>query len=192
MNYEEIAKFACNSPLPAIQKWTEFSGLLKIVHRRKPCRLLEIGFLNGGCFKGWREVVEKYAIMVGLDYGDFPASEIKKLAKDEQKIILIKGDSHDPQLRDEIREWFGYFDFLFIDGDHSYEGVKMDYEIYSPLVVNGGIIAFHDIVEHTVHKNVGVHKFWEEIKHSGYHRELIDLDYPTDWGHWGGIGVLYK
>jgi len=39
-------------------------------------------------------------------------------------------------------------DFLFIDGDHTYEGVKRDFEMYSPLVRNGGIIAFHDIVKH--------------------------------------------
>jgi len=37
-------------------------------------------------------------------------------------------------------------DFLFIDGDHTYEGVEGDFEMYSPLVRRGGIIAFHDIV----------------------------------------------
>jgi predicted O-methyltransferase YrrM len=37
-------------------------------------------------------------------------------------------------------------DFLFIDADHSYEGVKKDFEMYSPLVRKGGIIAFHDII----------------------------------------------
>ncbi|MEO0196406.1 MAG: class I SAM-dependent methyltransferase [candidate division WOR-3 bacterium] len=38
-------------------------------------------------------------------------------------------------------------DFLFIEGNHSYEGVKMDFEMYFPLVRKGGIIAFHDIVK---------------------------------------------
>jgi predicted O-methyltransferase YrrM len=37
-------------------------------------------------------------------------------------------------------------DFLFIDGDHTYEGVTRDFEMYSPLVKRGGIIAIHDIV----------------------------------------------
>ncbi len=35
-------------------------------------------------------------------------------------------------------------DFLFIDGDHSYEGVKTDFELYSKLLSDRGIIAIHD------------------------------------------------
>lgn len=35
-------------------------------------------------------------------------------------------------------------DFLFIDGDHSYEGVKTDFELYSKLLSDKGIIAIHD------------------------------------------------
>jgi cephalosporin hydroxylase len=35
-------------------------------------------------------------------------------------------------------------DFLWIDGDHTYEGCKADYENYSPLVVPGGLIGIHD------------------------------------------------
>jgi hypothetical protein len=35
-------------------------------------------------------------------------------------------------------------DFLFIDGDHSYEGVKTDFELYSSLLSDRGIIAIHD------------------------------------------------
>ena len=33
-------------------------------------------------------------------------------------------------------------DLLFIDGDHSYEGVRQDYKMYSKLVRDGGLIAF--------------------------------------------------
>jgi hypothetical protein len=35
-------------------------------------------------------------------------------------------------------------DFLFIDGDHSYEGVKTDFELYSKILSDQGIIAIHD------------------------------------------------
>lgn len=37
-------------------------------------------------------------------------------------------------------------DFLFIDGDHSPEGVRYDWETFEPLVKVNGIIAFHDIL----------------------------------------------
>ncbi len=35
-------------------------------------------------------------------------------------------------------------DFLFIDGDHSYEAIREDWETWSPLVAAGGIVALHD------------------------------------------------
>lgn len=40
---------------------------------------------------------------------------------------------------------------LFVDGDHSYSGVKRDVELYAPRVVPGGFIAFHD---YTVYPDV--------------------------------------
>jgi predicted O-methyltransferase YrrM len=36
------------------------------------------------------------------------------------------------------------YNFLFIDGDHSYEGVKADFELYSPLLESGGYLVFDD------------------------------------------------
>jgi predicted O-methyltransferase YrrM len=35
-------------------------------------------------------------------------------------------------------------DFIFIDGDHSYEGLKTDWELYSPKLKKGAIILLHD------------------------------------------------
>ena len=35
-------------------------------------------------------------------------------------------------------------DFMFIDGDHSWEGISADWEAWSPLVAPGGRIALHD------------------------------------------------
>lgn len=82
-------------------------------------------------------------------------------------------------------------DFLFIDADHTYEGVKMDFEMYSQLVRKGGIIAFHDILPHDKRHDpdglVGVHRFWQEIKQTYKYVEIIN-----DKGQgWAGIGVVY-
>jgi predicted O-methyltransferase YrrM len=35
-------------------------------------------------------------------------------------------------------------DFVYIDGDHSYEAVKKDIELYYPKVIKGGVIGGHD------------------------------------------------
>ena len=50
------------------------------------------------------------------------------------------------------RAFYDYFirqdikiDYLHIDGDHSYEGVKKDFELYSTIISENGIITIHDI-----------------------------------------------
>ena len=35
-------------------------------------------------------------------------------------------------------------DFIFIDGDHSYEGIQKDWELYSNKIILGGYIGLHD------------------------------------------------
>lgn len=37
-------------------------------------------------------------------------------------------------------------ELLFIDGDHTLEGVRRDLELYGRLLAEGGLVAFHDIV----------------------------------------------
>lgn len=80
-------------------------------------------------------------------------------------------------------------DFLFIDGDHTYECVKKGFEMYSPLVRKGGLIAFHDIVPGPLECVGGVPKFWNEIKQK-YGRDKV-IEIVKDWKQGGyGIGVL--
>lgn len=38
----------------------------------------------------------------------------------------------------------GPVDFVFIDGDHSYDGLRADWEGWAPLVAPGGVVALHD------------------------------------------------
>jgi predicted O-methyltransferase YrrM len=51
-------------------------------------------------------------------------------------------------------------DFVFIDGDHSYEGVKADWVGFKQLVGPGGIIALHDSRERP---GFGSQQFTEEV-----------------------------
>ena len=46
--------------------------------------------------------------------------------------------------------WFHPIEFLWIDGDHSYQGAWTDFVKYSPHVIEGGIIAFHDATQDEV------------------------------------------
>ncbi len=58
-----------------------------------------------------------------------------------------------------------FFDFLFIDADHSYEGCKADFEAWKHLVVTGGEIAFHDAHKETVNR---------VVRESGWERYDVD------------------
>lgn len=57
----------------------------------------------------------------------------------------ILGCSQSPEILRRLKERLEGrpIDLLFIDGDHTYAGVKSDYEIYGPLTKH--IIALHDI-----------------------------------------------
>lgn len=52
-----------------------------------------------------------------------------------------------PFRSEEARSKFNYdkIDLLFIDGNHEYEFVKKDYDLWSPLLISGGSIILHDV-----------------------------------------------
>lgn len=54
-------------------------------------------------------------------------------------------------------------DFMFIDGDHSLEGISRDWELFSPKIRKGGHLLLHDSFELKKGKRMGSHEFFEEV-----------------------------
>jgi len=103
-------------------------------------------------------------------------------------IIPIVGDSHDAEVLQGITERFKQpFDMLLIDGDHSYEGAKKDFEMYVPLVKEGGLILMHDICN----TNEGVKEFWKEIKYPKIGLEFGETKYGAG-KIIPGMGIVQK
>jgi cephalosporin hydroxylase len=175
----------------------EILKLLELLKDMEPRVVLEIGTAEGGTLFLFTRVASSDAIIISIDLpggmfgGGYPVWKIplyKSFAREKQKIYLIRADSHSYKTLDKVKEILNgrNIDFLFIDGDHTYEGVKKDFEMYSPLVKKG-IIAFHDIVQHPPETGCEVSRFWNEIKYKYKYREIV-----KDWNQkWAGIGVLY-
>ena len=57
---------------------------------------------------------------------------------------FFQGDSHTEEMYNNVKNFCPQYDFIFIDGDHSYDGVKKDFELYSTIMSENGIITIHD------------------------------------------------
>jgi len=200
LKLDEAISFAfkgCFGLIRPFQVQEEIQKLLKILNKTKPKVVLEIGTANGGTLFLFSRVASKKALILSIDLpgGCFGGGSPwwKRMmfgffVLPKQKIHLLRADSHKKETLDKIKSILGgqKIDFLFIDGDHSYKGVKKDFEMYSGLVKKGGMIAFHDIVPHPPETGCEVSRFWREIKNRYSHLEIIkDLRQK-----WAGIGLI--
>jgi predicted O-methyltransferase YrrM len=64
---------------------------------------------------------------------------------------------------------------LWIDGDHRYEPTKLDFTLWEPFVVEGGIVAMHD----TIRKNGPKRVLWEKVFGSGRFQQIAIVDNIT-------------
>ena len=165
--------------------------------KRKPKFILEIGTARGGTLFLFTRVSSPDALIISIDlpggrfgggYPEWRKTLYKSFAIHKQEIRLVREDSHALATLNMVKKILEgrKLDFLFIDGDHTYVGVKTDFEMYSKLVAKGGIIALHDIVPGPLQKVGGVPRFWNEIKHGFEYVELV-----KNWKQGGkGIGVI--
>lgn len=174
----------------------EIHELAQEVEELRPRVLLEIGTFNGGTLYIFSRAADSDALIISADLpgGLFGGGSpnwmvpfLKSFPNDRQSLRLLRANSHDSKTLEEIKRIIGTrgIDFLFIDGDHTYEGVKRDFEMYSPLVNPGGMIAFHDTQPHSV-EGVEVSRFWDEVKVRFKSRDIVKDRSQA----WAGIGVL--
>ena len=115
-------------------------------------RLVEIGVWHGVNTASLRRVMAPDGILFAVD--PFPAGRLGlnwqwPIAKGEVKrvkngrVCWLRTTGRDAARSPLARE-SGLMDFVFIDGDHSYDGLREDWEGWKPLTAPGGIIALHD------------------------------------------------
>lgn len=157
--------------------------LLPLVAKIDPQVVLEIGMHQGYSMEIWRKAFDPL-MLIGIEK-DLPTF----LSYVTEETMLWRTDSHSERTQVHVEVFLQkrLVDFLFIDGDHSYEGVKQDFEMYAPFVRKGGIIALHDVdyVSEDPASPVMVKPFWNEIK-KNYRHHLIKKGKNST-----GMGVLF-
>lgn len=171
------AALCINTPF-AQQSPDEALWLLRHIHGSSA--ILEVGSCVGemlkimalACVKGAKirsidlgVLPEEAGPMAGFDVVPHLAVVAETLTQQGFDVHVCIANSHDKRAIEWAKDQSpdGY-DFVFIDGDHTYEGVKADWEAYRSLAP---MIGFHDIA----HPDCGVAQLWNEIKASGLKTE---------------------
>ncbi len=174
----------------------EIEALAQLMEAHKCRSYLEIGSRYGDSFHYLAKALAGKALAVAVDmpsgpWGNSDSEEFLRRAHHALKHVhkkdahLILGDSRAQDTIDEC-ERLGPFDAVFIDGDHSAEGVLADWTNYGPMARK--LVAFHDIVAdaRSPHgKKFGVGKLWRSLKDRYPHAEIVGKDSPM------GIGIVF-
>ena len=182
------------------QENEEILELTEFLFDKNLYNIMEIGSKNGGTFYIFSKLATGKKISLDLPggiHGGWVLNEHPYLGNVADKrnkwfednfddVYMILADSHTQNAFSIVESHLDgeLLDFLMIDGDHTYEGVKQDYEMYKQLVKPGGYIAFHDVNDTEYHRrrDVYVSKLWKELD-----GEKIEFNSNT---HWAGIGVI--
>ena len=159
----------------------------------KPATFVELGCHRGESYSAFCQAVADFnlpSICYGVDTwkgdkhaGFYDDSIYDELTSFNQKnystfsyLVRSDFDSASAQFSEES------IDLLHIDGLHTYEAVKHDFDVWLPKVKKSGLILFHDIVVR--HDDFGVWKLWEELQqrfatfsfHHGYGLGVLALN----------------
>lgn len=144
-----------------MQVYEEILTLMTWLNGFKPHNILEIGTM-GSTF--WLISKLSTGKKVSLDIEPRDSIIHHFMYGEEWKFFV--GNSQTMETFEKVKDFCPQYDFIFIDGDHTYDGVKKDFELYKNLLSPRGVIAFHDIdPDHIFADSYAgqVYKFWQDL-----------------------------
>lgn len=180
------------------QIWSEWKRLMEfLISERKPTRILEIGTGKAGSTYFLANLFGKDGTIITVDTSPISKEYVSTFQLKSQNLYCLNADSQDAttvQAVEQILDGHS-LDLLYIDGDHSYEAVRKDFELYSRFCSDKSLIVFHDIIpDYNTSKGIatacytgGVYKLWDELRAKFEHLEFVES--PEQDGF--GIGVLF-
>ncbi|QPC90912.1 class I SAM-dependent methyltransferase [Mesorhizobium sp. INR15] len=183
--------FSLPLKLPATAWHGHIPFLFVLFRNLKPARYVDLGVHWGASLIAAASASQAYDLETELWGIDTWAGDIHTQAYEGDEMYadlrsyLDRNFSGVHLLRstfDHAREGFDGrpVDLLHIDGLHTYEAVKHDFDTWLPVMSERGVVLFHDTMERD--HGFGVWRLWEELKH-----EFPSLEFV----HSHGLGVLF-
>jgi predicted O-methyltransferase YrrM len=154
-----VVEFLLAEGAGGIEAWQipeEFRALARLVEQRRPRTVLEIGTADGGTLFAHTRLAHEEELIVSIDLphgpfgGGYPARRIplyESFVGPTQRLELLRVDSHAASTAALLERVLAgrSIDYAFIDGDHTYDGVRKDFELCLRFAAPDAVIAFHDI-----------------------------------------------
>jgi predicted O-methyltransferase YrrM len=163
-----------------------------LVHALRPKIIVELGTQGGMSYFAFCQAVEEHGVTARAFAVDTWAGDEHTGAYDDE--VYRKVAEHNAAhyasfselLRMRFEEAVSRFDddsieLLHIDGFHTYDAVKGDFETWYRKVAPGGIVLFHDVFARMM--DFGAWKYWSE---------LTSAHQTFTFRHGFGLGVLRK
>lgn len=168
MPHEQPAEVLVNSGgLYIFQYPIQFAKYITFMHNFPIKSYLEIGCRWGGTFVFTVEYLSHFQTLAKAVAVDIIPSSIIAYKKHNPLVEFLQLDSQSDEFKQYMSTSDSNFDVIFIDGDHSYQGLRSDYELVKD---QANILVFHDIYSNAC---FDVNRFWNE-----YFRTVAeDCDY---------------
>jgi len=144
--------------------------------------IVEIGVYEGFTTRFLAERSATDTVIYGVDpffagrlgpcWGELIARHALRPYLRDGRVVLLKMKS------DEVSDQIGApIDFVFIDADHSWEGISSDWAKWADILRGGGIIALHDAVfdaSRNSARRYGSHEFFEKVVKNDARYEILE------------------